>query len=259
MHIAQSALHRAKVGAPYLAKLTVVGGRAPYHWRLVSGRLPPGVSLSENGALAGTVSSSGNFSFMVEVTDSSDPALEREATFTISTFLVVSPSTLPRGSVGAAYSVSLQATEGNPPYRWTLLKGSLPAGISLSPEGLISGTPVSSGISAFTVLAMDSSDPALSITQTYSLAVPLKVFGNLPKARVNSPYSATLTTRGGTAPYQWEVFSGALPPGLTLSSSGVISGTATSSGASTFTVRVADSSSPADTGFRTYSLTTLPS
>jgi len=259
MHIVQPALHRAKVGAPYLAKLTVVGGRAPYHWRLRSGRLPPGVSLSESGVLAGIVSSSGNFSFTVEVTDSSNPKLLREASFVISTFLVVSPSRLPRGSVGVAYSVTLQASEGTPPYGWTILKGSLPPGMSLSPEGVISGSPSISGIYGLTVLAKDSSNPALSITQTYALVIPLKIFGTLPKATVDMPYSATLTTRGGTAPYQWEIFSGTLPPGLTLSSSGVISGTVTSPGTSTFAIRVADSSSPADTGYRTYTLTTSPS
>lgn len=63
---------------------------------------------------------------------------------------------------------------------------------------------------------------------------------SLPDAQVGVPYSATLLVHGGIPPYIWSITGGALPTGLSLSSSGVISGTPTTSGLSTFTVFVLD-------------------
>jgi len=57
----------------------------------------------------------------------------------------------------------------------------------------------------------------------------------------NSALDITLSASGGTGPYTWTIVSGSLPAGVTLSSSGVLSGTATASGTSTFTVKATDS------------------
>ena len=81
--------------------------------------------------------------------------------------------------------------------------------------------------------------PATKATST-SLAITTTT---LAAASVGTAYSQTLTATGGTAPYSWSVSSGALPAGLTLSS-GVISGTPTTAGSTTFTVMVSDSSNP---------------
>src|SRR5215471_15863947 len=64
----------------------------------------------------------------------------------------------------------------------------------------------------------------------------------LPDGTVGTPYSATLTATGGTAPYTWTLLSGSLPPGLSLSGAGVISGTPTTAGTYTFTLKVVDAS-----------------
>jgi hypothetical protein len=69
----------------------------------------------------------------------------------------------------------------------------------------------------------------------------------LPAATVGTTYSQTLAAVGGTTPYVWSITSGALPIGLTLSTSGVISGTPSTAGTSTFTVNVSDSSNPVST------------
>jgi len=66
----------------------------------------------------------------------------------------------------------------------------------------------------------------------------------LPAATVGTAYSQTLTAVGGTTPYTWSITSGALPTGLTLSTPGVISGTPSTAGTSTFTVNVSDASNP---------------
>ena len=70
----------------------------------------------------------------------------------------------------------------------------------------------------------------------------------LPNATTGTAYSQTLTAFGGTAPYSWSVTSGSLPAGLALSTAGVISGTPSSVGTSTFTVQVTDSATPAVSG-----------
>ena len=70
--------------------------------------------------------------------------------------LSVSTSTLPGGTVGAAYTATLAATGGTAPYTWTLTSGTLPAGLSLATTGVISGTPTGAGSASFTVTVTDS-------------------------------------------------------------------------------------------------------
>ena len=74
----------------------------------------------------------------------------------------------------------------------------------------------------------------------------------VPNAVVNTPYTTQLQATGGAAPYSWKVTAGALPEGLTLSSSGVISGVPSGQGQFSFTVEVVDSSTaaPASANFK---------
>jgi plastocyanin len=89
---------------------------------------------------------------------------------TVKAFAVTTRS-LPAGTVGTAYSARLKAAGGQTPLTWSLVSGTLPAGLHLSSGGLISGTPTTAGTSNFTVQVTDSSSPtkltaqkALSIT-----------------------------------------------------------------------------------------------
>ncbi len=90
--------------------------------------------------------------------------------------------------------------------------------------------------SSVAVTVSNTSPPPLNITTT-----------SLPSATVGTAYSQTLTATGGTTPYTWSRSSGTLPPGLTLSSAGIISGTPTTAGSFSFTVQVTDSPSATDT------------
>jgi len=170
----------------------------------------------------------------------------------------ITTASLPAAKLGVAYSQSLAATGGTAPLSWSLSAGTLPAGLSLSSAGVISGTPTTKGTSSFTVRVTDASNPAQSATKALSLAVvsPVKVTtaSALPAAKVGVAYSATLSAKGGTPPYSWSVLSGALPAGLSLSSSGVISGTPTKAGTSNFSVQVTDASSPVQTAKKALSL-----
>ncbi len=163
--------------------------------------------------------------------------------------LTVTPTPPPIAVQGVPYSTSLAATGGVAPYSWILSAGSLPPGLSLSPSGIISGTPTHLGTITFTVRVSDGTTPTpLTATATLSISVavaPLSIATTaLPGAIVGVGYSASLSAVGGTAPYSWALTDGSLPAGLTLYPSGGITGTPTGQGDYSFTVRAIDTTSP---------------
>ena len=134
----------------------------------------------------------------------------------------------------------------------------MPAGLTLSSAGVISGTPTGGGVSSFTVRALDSLGNAGTRAFTITIGtVSLTVNpASLPGAVAGHPYSQTVTATGGTAPYVFAIVGGALPGGLTLNAaSGVISGTPTG-GAATFTVQATDVNG--NTGSRVYTFSNRP-
>ena len=157
----------------------------------------------------------------------------------------VSTTTLAAGLVGSAYSATLAATSGTAPYTWSLVSGTLPAGLSLNTStGAITGAPTTAGTSSITVQAADTKGlvgtKALSIAVTAPAVLAISTT-SLAGGTVGTAYSVTLAAAGGTKPYTWSISTGTLPAGLTLNSStGAITGTPTTSGASSITVRVTD-------------------
>ena len=179
--------------------------------------------------------------------------------------LAIATTSLPAGVVGTAYSQTLAATGGKTPYTWSVPPGTLPRGLSLSPAGIITGTPTMAGNFNFTVTVVDSSSPAQnSVSAPFSIQVnapkpPVSIITtSLPAGVVSTAYSQTLGATGGTTPYTWSVPSGTLPPGLSLSAAGVIAGSPTTAGTFSFTVKVTDSSSPAQTATAAFSIQISP-
>lgn len=180
-----TALPAAVINVAYSVTLTAAGGVTPYTWAVASGSLPKGLSLSTAGVLSGTPTSLGNTTFKVQVTDSQTPTAAVDAaskTVTVNQPLAVGTTTLTAGSVGVPYSASLTATGGVAPYTWTLTSGSLPAGLTLSSAGVISGTPTAQGTQTFTVQVTDSELPAATATGPVSLTI------NGPSFRLNGNY-----------------------------------------------------------------------
>jgi hypothetical protein len=144
---------------------------------------------------------------------------------------------------GATVSAQLTATGGTAPYSWNIIGGSLPAGVSLGGStGLISGTPSPAGTFNFTVQASDSA--AHSGTKAITMNVtapPVEVStASLALAVRGFAYNQQLAASGGTQPFTWSLGGGSLPSGLSLNSSGLISGTATVTGTFGIVVNVRD-------------------
>jgi hypothetical protein len=155
--------------------------------------------------------------------------------------LSLTTATLPDGYAGTAYSQTLTATGGKAPYSWSVTAGTLPAGLALSSAGVISGTPTTAGISTFTVQITDANSVKAGKSLTIAINAALScATATLPDCYLGTTYNQTLTAVGGKAPYSWSVIDGTLPAGLALSSAGVISGTPSNAGNSSFTVQVTD-------------------
>ncbi|WP_369944859.1 putative Ig domain-containing protein [Xanthomonas medicagonis] len=244
--IAPPTLPAGSVGSAYSQTLSASGGTAPYSYTLSAGALPAGLTLTTGGALSGTPTVAGNFAFTVSVTDAGGFGATQAYTLAIaSPTLTIAPPTLPAGVAGTAYSQTLSASGGTAPYSYALSAGALPAGLTLTTGGVLSGTPTVAGNFAFTVTATDSTAgvPAqASYAYTLSIAAPTLAIAppTLPAGKVGIAYSQALSTSGGTAPYSYSVSAGTLPAGLTLTAAGVLAGTPTAAGTANFTVSAAD-------------------
>jgi sugar lactone lactonase YvrE len=157
------------VNAPYSQSLTATGGTPPYTWSLTSGALPTGLNLSASGTISGTPLSAGTAMFTAQVTDSIQSIATQTYGLAILLPSITTISSLLQGTVGFSYSQTLSATGGAAPYTWTLLSGALPAGLTLSPGGMITGTPTVAGTSNFTVQLTDGAGN--STTRAFTLVV----------------------------------------------------------------------------------------
>ncbi|MFW5329818.1 beta strand repeat-containing protein [Hydrogenophaga sp. ZJX-1] len=254
-------------GVAYSQTLTASGGIAPYSFALSSGSLPAGLTLGTGGALTGTPTEVGSFNFTVTATDSFSQAGSRAYTLVIGApTLTMTPAagtlTAPYGS---AYTQSFN-TSGSPGPHTYALTGALPTGLSFSGSTL-SGTPTAPGSYPVTVTATDSvltgTGSPFAVAQNYvvEVAAPTIVMApaTLPEPVAGEAYSQLITATGGVAPYSFALTSGALPSGLTLSTAGLLSGTATQVGAFNFTVAATDANSQVSSRSFAMSVTADPS
>ncbi|MFN7974023.1 MAG: putative Ig domain-containing protein [Acidobacteriota bacterium] len=251
------------VGTPYAQTLSAAGSTPAYSFAVTAGALPAGLALSPAGVLSGTPATPGFSLFTVTATDANgctgDYAywLAIQAAGCAGAGITMTPS-LPSGHPNAPYSQTITASGGSSPYTFALRDGSLPAGVSLSSAGVVSGVPTQVGVSTFTVAASDAN--GCIGAQRYSIAILAAPFcpgvslspASLPAGTGGVPYGQTITGSGGLAPYYFSVTSGAMPPGLTLSSGGVVAGTPAQLGSYTFEVTAFDS--VGCSGRRTYVL-----
>jgi len=190
----------------------------------------------------------GQSSFTVRVQDAGGQSATKALSITINVPAPphITTTSLPGGTVGQAYSQTLQATGGTGALTWSLSGGSLPAMLSLSPAGVISGTPTTAGNKNFTVRVTD----ALNQSDTRDLSIAINAAlsittTSLPDAHIDKAYNQTLQRSGGVSPFTWSV-TPALPSGLNLNAStGQITGAAAGPERNVnLTFTVLDSSTP---------------
>jgi uncharacterized protein (TIGR03437 family) len=228
-------------GQSYSFIFTATGGTGPYTWS--GSGIPAFLNLSSSGPLTGTIPASplASYSFGVSVKDANGGAASGGVTLTINRPpLSVNVTSIPSVSVGIHFSTFLTAA-GVPPITWT--GSGLPSWLTLQTDGLLQGTPptgansLSTGAAkgreaastasyGFTVTATDATGNSGSSTVSLTVAPPPLVITSssmLPGGMEGKAYSTQLTATGGTPPYTWTATG--LSAGLTINSSGVVSGT----------------------------------
>jgi Putative Ig domain len=227
------------------------GPALPYRFRVLSGGLPPGLSLSEDGLLSGIPSRAGSWSFWLELSDEDPPSQpwcvprKSERAFTVSVLpaLTVTSSSAPAATLGTSYSLALSAQGGSGTRTWSIASGQLPPGLALNPaSGAISGSPSAAGVYGFRVRVSDGSRLA-SKQFTIPVREPLAVQPPaLRPCEVGVPIAPLkVAASGGSATKAWRI-EGALPRGLGFDAgSGAIAGTPESPGRYGVRVVVSDS------------------
>lgn len=165
------------------------GGVYPYLWSIISGELPPGLSMaSSSGYISGTPTQEGIFNFILQVRDAVDMLSTKDLRMEITPRLSILASyAFSSATAGISYSTTTFSSGGTPPYTWSISSGNLPSGLLLdSSTGVISGTPGTPGNYNFVLKVMDSHGVSISQSQT----LEVKSFTSI--LRVASPTAVVL-------------------------------------------------------------------
>ena len=165
--------------------------------------------------------------------------------------LDITTTSLPNGSVNKSYSATVYATGGCTPYKWGVVSGTLPAGITSKPSSsttslLLSGVPTSATTYTPTLQVSGCGGGTYKASYKIVIQAPSSVditTASLPNGIVGHAYSAAVNAVGGCAPYKWSLISGTLPAGVTTKVSStttslVLSGTPSSASTYAPTVQV---------------------
>ena len=237
-------LPAAFVGRTYAATLETEGGIAPIQFEISSGQLPTGLALTPSGAIEGVPAKRGTETFTVQATDA-EGLTARKAGFSLSVQyadLTIVTSSVPAGLLHQPYEAHLTAEGGTPPYLWELTGGALPFGLRLDVDGTVSGSPTLIGSRTFSVQVTDSNDDTDDATLSMEIVAPLTIETRaVPFLEINVAADVQFIASGGLAPYRWSLETDdVLPPGLTLSVDGRLSGTPTERGDFPITIRLQD-------------------
>ncbi len=254
------------VGHRFSSALQVTGGNQPLSYQIVDPeQLPPGLAQSEQtpSFIAGTPTTSGDYSFTMRASDSCEQGpqavevfcsisiLPGDATCEPLAVLGLAPSTV---MAGADYLGTLVTSGGTAPLRAFWRAEALPAGLFVEHDALeITGRPLFPGSYTITGSLLDAC-PIGAQSLPYSVTLTVLAAGageclpllyddaELPLGLLNVPYSTTLQVSGGEAPLAWTLL-GLNAPGLSFSN-GSLSGTPTQTGDFTLDCYVYDACSP---------------
>ena len=157
--ITTATLPGGTVGIAYTQTLAATG-TTPITWTLDTGTMPTGLSLSTAGVLSGTPTTAASYTLSVKATNSAGSDTK---SYTVAVAVaptvghgpVIQTTTIYVGHVGTPYATALHAT-GTMPITWALVSGTLPPGLTLNPDGSITGTPTTQGMYTFVVSATNA-------------------------------------------------------------------------------------------------------
>ena len=285
--VTTTSLPNGLVGAAYNSAIVTTGGTQPVSFSLATASFPPGLTITQPapgtqiGALAGTPTTAGTYTFSETVIDSSTPPQTATATYTVQVNgpLTITTTTLPEavtvnGFPGTAppiqYSAQIQTGGGTGgALTFSVTAGALPPSITLNPAtGALTSSSVTdpAGPYNFTIEAVSAGPPSSAATpQAFTLTVVVLIGGQTPNTltagTAGVAYSQVLSSVGGTPPITYHFSSGTLPPGLAITTpgaNGLLSGTPTSGGSFSFAFQATDSSTPAQQYFESVTLNIAP-
>ncbi|WP_368731463.1 IPTL-CTERM sorting domain-containing protein [Delftia sp. K82] len=256
--IAPASLPNGFVNFPYNGTVSASGGTLPYTYAITSGSLVPGLSLNTStGEIIGTPFASGTSNLTITATDANSATGSRIYNFVIapqapvagpvSATLAANSSSNPimlnlSGGAAASVAVASAASHGTATASGTSITYTPTAGYS-GPDSFTYSATNATGTSSPATVSITVSAPTIALTPT-----------SLPNGTTGSSYSTTLSASGGMAPYSYTITAGTLPVGLSLTvSTGLISGTPSSSGTTNLTITATDANSA--TGSRAYTFT----
>jgi hypothetical protein len=237
-----------EVGAVYDYEIGSHAGCLPHRLEILSGELPPGLSIRrialDKHVVEGVPTQSGTFSAWIALRDCDNKS--SEALFTFDIWVrrwAITTQSLKPAVVGAPYSQTLAGSGPDSDVTWAVTAGALPPGLTLAPNGTISGTATAAGSATFTVEATAKEKnfgPTRMDSHQYTLSVlaPLAAQISRTTAEVKTRFRATLVGTGGQGPYRWSATG--VPAGLAVSTDGVVSGVPKRTGTVTFTARLSD-------------------
>jgi hypothetical protein len=243
-----------------------------------SGSFPPGLTLaSDEGVARGTPTQAGSYTFFITVSYSCGLKSASDQQYTINVnqgvaapppapTVAITTATLPDANVNQPYTSPGLTATGATVTSWTLAGGTLPAGLTLGANGVVTGTPTQSGTFVFTAQANASGASAKKDLSLFVLA-PLEIqtlvnktppeTGLTAKKLVGAPLKTGVKAVGGRPPYTFSA-EGTLPPGLTLDpATGAITGAGTAAGRYPFTVTATDSTGTSKVSVE-WNITILP-
>jgi type II secretory pathway pseudopilin PulG len=223
------------------------GAGTPYTWSDPNGSIPPGLSLatvSNKASITGTPTTPGNYTVTLSVTDKTG---SRKASVTFTWTIAYPPLAASNPGTQVATlntsigTLQLSASGGSGNYRWTVVSG-LPAGLSMTTGGLITGSPTTLGSSSTSLQVTDTTTGnTQTVTFTWSVVAKPTITKPSPSnVSVGGTVNLTVASTCPNGPCTYSM-SGA-PSGLVINSSGTISGTVSgSTGTVSTTVTVTDS------------------
>jgi large repetitive protein len=245
--ITSSSVPRGEVDLAYATSFTATGGppSSGKTWSVSGGVLPPGLTLSADGHVAGAPTAPGGYDFTVTVRAGTRSASKPFRIDVIPGITVNATPVVPTAEVRTPYTASvatiLGLTGGAPPYRFVPMSG-FPFGIGFDPTaGTIFGLPRQAGTLSLTISIIDANKAAKQVTLQLVVIPRVHIVPiDLHRGYVRRAYHATVTVTGGQDP-AWSTSAGVLPPGLRLDgATGVISGVPTRRGVYPFVVSVHD-------------------